>query len=74
MENEPKSIDIESSFVLEHRELDENDEKTFVDLTTEEINLDTDQNELPIEQDDEWRSRPKHVFILSESGKPIYSL
>ncbi len=31
-------------------------------------------NDLPIEQTDEWRTKPKHIFILSEAGKPIYSL
>lgn len=29
---------------------------------------------LPIEQNDEWRCKSKHIFILSEAGKPIYSL
>lgn len=29
---------------------------------------------IPIEQTDEWRSKSKHIFILSEAGKPIYSL
>ncbi len=29
---------------------------------------------LPIEQNDEWRCKTKHIFILSEAGKPIYSL
>lgn len=33
-----------------------------------------DENELPIERNDEWRSKSKHVFILSEAGKPIFSL
>ena len=29
---------------------------------------------VPIEQNDEWRTKSKHIFILSEAGKPIYSL
>jgi hypothetical protein len=29
---------------------------------------------VPVEQTDEWRTKSKHIFILSEAGKPIYSL
>ena len=29
---------------------------------------------IPIEQNDEWRIKSKHIFILSEAGKPIYTL
>jgi hypothetical protein len=29
---------------------------------------------LPLELDDEWRSKSKHIFVLSEAGKPIFSL
>ena len=28
----------------------------------------------PLEMNEEWRSKFKHLFILSEAGKPIYSL
>lgn len=33
-----------------------------------------EESNLPIEMSDEWQSKSRHVFILSEAGKPIYSL
>jgi hypothetical protein len=37
------------------------------------INEDEDEDENEI-NDDKWRNQDKHVFILSEAGKPIYTL
>lgn len=31
------------------------------------------EEELDETQTAEWRERKKHIFILSESGKPVYS-
>ena len=45
------------------------DENKFHDAIEEEEDL-----SVPIEQNDEWRTKSKHVFILSEAGKPIYTL
>ena len=46
-----------------------------VDGEQDSENLDSESNEaIPIEQTDEWRTKSKHIFILSEAGKPIYSL
>ena len=33
-----------------------------------------EDTQMPTEMNDEWRSKSKHIFILSEAGKPIYSL
>ncbi len=33
-----------------------------------------EEDSVQLDQQDEWRNQSKHVFILSESGKPIYSL
>ena len=33
-----------------------------------------DEEQEPIEMNEEWQKKPKHIFILSEAGKPIYSL
>ena len=46
---------------------DENNK--FHDAIDEEEDL-----SVSIEQNDEWRTKSKHVFILSEAGKPIYTL
>ena len=35
-----------------------------------ELSIKADFNYL---SDDEWLAKDKHVFVLSESGKPIYS-
>jgi hypothetical protein len=29
---------------------------------------------MPIEMNEQWQMKSKHVFILSDAGKPIYSL
>ena len=28
----------------------------------------------PPEMDPEWQTKSKHIFVLSEAGKPIYTL
>lgn len=33
-----------------------------------------DEDAILLTEDDEWRTKSKHIFILSESGKPIYTL
>ena len=33
-----------------------------------------EDSQTPTEMNDEWQSKSKHIFILSEAGKPIYSL
>jgi hypothetical protein len=48
----------------------DSDSNTFHDVVDNEEDL----NEVSIEQNDEWRSKSKHIFILSEAGKPIFSL
>lgn len=40
-------------------------------------NVDNDESFedlVPIEQNETWCNQSKHVFILSEAGKPIYTL
>lgn len=41
---------------------------------TENVDSSESNEAIPIEQTDEWRTKSKHIFILSEAGKPIYSL
>jgi hypothetical protein len=56
-----------------------NQQEPNIDEKSQRINDDQDENEqeeeeIPIEQNDEWRTKNKHVFVLSEAGKPIYTL
>ena len=53
---------------LKHLSVDSNEAENNENSESDSI------DQLPIEQNDEWRSKQKHVFILSEAGKPIYSL
>jgi hypothetical protein len=54
---------------------DEEQKKTEEAATTTREFIEEDEEEsIPLERQDEWRTRSKHIFILSEAGKPIYSL
>ncbi len=50
------------------------DDSTTPKAATDDRNQDDYDDLVPIEQNEEWRSKSKHVFILSEAGKPIYTL
>jgi hypothetical protein len=79
---------VESEIKLAPKEFDENEyhsdeereknkTKNFKDNDRDKKPVAEEEEEeekLPIERNDEWRSQSKHVFILSEAGKPIYSL
>lgn len=39
-----------------------------------DLSQSVEAEEVHLESDDTWRNQDKHVFILSEAGKPIYSL
>lgn len=77
----------EDNFKLGQRDFDETEfdreeKEEEQSLTEKERNLsdgagrlsEEDEDDTPLTEIDEWRSKSKHVFILSESGKPVYSL
>ena len=39
-----------------------------------QVSCEEEEEQEPIEMNEEWQKKPKHIFILSEAGKPIYSL
>ena len=55
---------------MSHLEPDSSDSRN-VDYDEDNISI---EERMPIEHDPVWRSQSKHIFILSEAGKPIYSL
>ncbi len=67
---------IESEIKLAPKEFDEDEYHSEEETSTkkETVEVNEEEEALPVERNDEWRSQPKHVFILSEAGKPIYSL
>ena len=48
--------------------------KLSVDDETEKLNQEREAQENENALDLDWKSQDKHVFILSEAGKPIYTL
>ena len=55
--------------------LQENESNSKPAKNQEEMLLESLENEeVHLESDDNWRNQDKHVFILSEAGKPIYTL
>jgi len=75
-----------SNFKLAEREFDETElereqkeeeaskERKLSENVSEECGSDGDQNVVALSESSEWQMKDQHVFILSESGKPIYSL
>lgn len=49
-------------------------EGTATENTSSMAEYSDDEDAVLLTEDDEWRTKSKHIFILSESGKPIYSL
>ncbi|KAK7907494.1 hypothetical protein WMY93_016106 [Mugilogobius chulae] len=73
-------VEQEAQRNAEHSDTEENCEqlKSLVvgDESTEEFNNDTQSDSRTKEEDvysEAWRSHRKHVFVLSEAGKPIYA-
>ena len=83
-ENEYQSEEEEKSHQLQDRrssvlkKIEENVNLPTSSSTTESSNENrestSDDDYMPVERNEEWRSQSKHIFILSEAGKPIYSL
>ncbi len=75
-----------SNFKLAEREFDETElereqeaeeaskDRKLSENVSEEGGSDGDQDAVALSESSEWQMKDKHVFILSESGKPIYSL
>ena len=74
------------SFKLDQKDFDESEiereqqeqlkkESAAGELVPETSGEEVEEEEQePIELNEEWQKKPKHIFILSEAGKPIYSL
>ncbi len=84
-----QEVQEESNFKLAEREFDETElereqqqeeqsckERKVSEIETglEETGSDGEMDLIPLTENREWQTKNKHVFILSESGKPIYSL
>lgn len=44
-----------------------------VSIEAEQIAGDLDKDECDELNNPEWKNQKKHIFVLSEAGKPIYS-
>lgn len=56
-----------------------NEEKIQRETIASENEVDNEDSEQQassdsLEQNEQWRTKSKHIFVLSEAGKPIYSL
>ena len=72
----PNEAVVEESFKLGQRDFDETelDREQEVASGLDARSSEDEEDSVQLDQQDEWRNQSKHVFILSESGKPIYSL
>jgi hypothetical protein len=72
LESIKKDEEFQTSMRSEHSTQQKLADTSLAEKAENELN--DEENALPIEFNDEWRTKSKHVFILSEAGKPIYSL
>ena len=71
---ETNAEDEKNEFKLSEREFDENELSAEQTKRKSELNEENDNSDEPPEIDPQWQNQAKHVFVLSEAGKPIYTL